>query len=177
MSVSGMSRVRRSRWCSKSDRFPLIGLLGLGLVQLQLVVFCHKVEDGLVTVGPHMHSKNLVISFKDDIYFLKKTFIYYDISLFTGYPCTCYECCLIYCFDYCKCWFIILEATASANVFKCVGKNEAPPFTIATHYCWGSLSTMGSRFHRINTPSFFCTTRVDPLSHRLLHKVDRGHTL
>ena len=42
----------------------LIGLLGL--VRLQLVVFFHKVGDGMVAVGPHLHSKILVISFKDD---------------------------------------------------------------------------------------------------------------
>ena len=35
-------------------KFPLIGLLGL--VRLQLVVFCHRAGDGLVAMDPHLHS-------------------------------------------------------------------------------------------------------------------------
>ena len=45
--------------------FLLIGLLGL--VRMQLVVFFHKARDGLVTVGPHLHSKILVINFQKTI--------------------------------------------------------------------------------------------------------------
>ena len=45
--------------------FLLIGLLGL--VRLQLVIFFHKGGDGLVAVGPHLHSKLLVINFQKTI--------------------------------------------------------------------------------------------------------------
>ena len=39
--------------------FPLIGLQGL--VQLQLVVFFHRVGDGLVSVGPHLYSTKFLV--------------------------------------------------------------------------------------------------------------------